>query len=282
LHTKSYPEHLREAQYCSLQWRLLRLKDDGDQLNNSALTRFRVVPVRCNSKACPRCAKLHFQKLRRKLNDASINTTWRFFTLTSFNSNKPCQEKLLEVEDHFRELRKKLKRKYPEFKYIAVKELSPSGMWHYHGLWNVYIDIKTLSSYWQEISGAYRVHLEAVRNPKGAVNYIFKYCFKSIHNESERRTLYECDKKKFTTSRGLLSKNIDSNPYTCDLGTQYNTSEIKEELYNIIANSDFNVDDFSAVNYPYFEDLIFNIFHDIYCNSPPDLFLESRLTKCEQ
>jgi len=274
MHTKSYQEHLREAQYCSLQWRLLRLKDERDQFHNPALTRFRVVPVRCNSKACPTCQRLYFSRLRKRFKNASVNCSWRFFTLTSIHSNETCENQLRKLEDNFRELRKKLQRKFPNLKYIAVKELSPSGMWHYHGLWNIYVDIKTLSRYWSEISGAYRCYLERVRNPKGAVNYIFKYCFKSIHNESERRTLYECDKKKFTTSRGLLSKNIDSNPYTCDLGTQYSTSEVKEELYNIILNSNLTVDDFSCVNYPYFEDLIFNIFHDIYCNSPPELFSE--------
>ena len=146
MHLKSYSEHLRESQYCGLQWRLLRLKDDGDQQNNPDLSKFRIVRVRCNSKACPICARRYFNKLRRRVTDVSKFHRWRFFTLTTINTGEEPAIQLEKLEANFRELRKKLKRKYPDFKYIAVKELSPSGMWHYHGLWNIYIDLKSLSS----------------------------------------------------------------------------------------------------------------------------------------
>lgn len=272
MHSKTFSQHLRNAQYCGLRWRLLILKSDFNQQHSTDHKKFRVIRERCNSKACATCARLRFNKIRNKLKLEAITTKWRFFTLTSVNNSQSSEEKLQNVEAHFRELRKKLKRKFPDFKYIAVKELSPSGMWHYHGLWNIYIDVKELSEIWENISGAYRVNLQTVRSPRGAINYIFKYCFKSIFNSEELRILYECDKRKFSTSSGLLNRGKTQNPYTCELSVSYSVDEIKEKLYNLILTSDSSVDDFCGPDYPYFEDLIFNLFHRYYEEHPPNLF----------
>lgn len=272
MHTKSYSEHLRDAGYCGLQWRILQLKPGYNERHNSDFKSWRVVPVFCNSKACPRCAKRYYSRLRRNLNNLSQFNNWRFFTLTTIHDDTTKEAQLEKLEENFRKLRKMLKRKFPKFRYIAVKELSPSGMWHYHGLWNIYIDIKSLSSVWQEISGAYRCSIAKVRNPRGAINYIFKYCFKSIHNEEERRLLFECDKRKFTTSRGLFNSHQIENPYSCEYGTSYSVEEIKEKLYHIISSSECTVNDFDSVHYPYFDDLIINLFHLWAEEHPPDLF----------
>ena len=272
MHTKGYEEHLRDAQYCGLQWRLLWLRNPAEQSVADPLPRWKVIRERCHSKACPHCARQKFSEIRRRLRTESITTKWRFFTLTSINSDATPHAKLEKLEDNFRELRKKLKRKFPELKYIKVIEMSPSGMWHIHGLWNIYIDIKLLSEYWEQISGAYRCYLEKVRRPAGAISYIFKYCFKSIFNEQERRTIYEADKKKFTTSRGLLSKNKTNNPYTCEPRVSYDVEQLKEKLYEIVSTGDDSINDFHSTDYPYFDDLMFNIFHKFYDEHPQTLF----------
>jgi hypothetical protein len=199
------------------------------------------------------------------------------FTLTGVHHPGETEADLILLETHFRELRKKLKRNYPDFQYFAVKELSPNGMWHYHGLWNIFVPIKELSSLWSSISGAYRVWLSQVRSPRSAVNYIFKYCFKSINNETERRTLYETDKRKFSSSRGFLSRYKNKNPYTSDYGVTYNVEELKAELYNIVSHSDISIDDFSSVDYPYFDDLLINLYNKWAEEHPPNLFWPERL-----
>lgn len=272
MHSKSYSEHLRNSQYCGLRWRILLLKPDAKQPDSGHLSKIRVIRERCNSKACQYCARRKFNQIRNRLRKKSVTTQWRFFTLTSINSGDTSHADLEKLENDFRELRKKLKRQFPNFQYIAVKELSPSGMWHYHGLWNIYIDIKLLSKYWEKISGAYRCNLQTVRNPQGAVNYIFKYCFKSVFNEPERRALYECDKKKFTTSRGLLAPSENNSPYTAEYGVSYDVEELKEELYKIVSNSDYTIDDFYSDSYPYFEDLIFSLYEKWNEDHPPNLF----------
>lgn len=275
MHLKSYEEHLRDAQYCGLQWRILWLRNPTEERNPESLPKYKVIRERCNSKACEYCSRRKFSKIRSRLRTESVTTQWRFFTLTTVNTDETHVAKLTKLEDNFRELRKKLKRKFPQLKYIKVVEMSPSGMWHIHGLWNIYIDIKLLSEYWSSISGAYRCYLEKVRKPKGAVNYIFKYCFKSLFNETERRTIYEADKRKFTTSRGLLTKDKSENPYTCEPRTSYNITELKEKLYEIVSGGDDCINDFHSDDYPYFEDLIFNLFHKFYNKGDPDLFNEN-------
>lgn len=274
LHLKSYQEHLRNAGYCALQWRILRCKLDENKRLAEDLPKFQVVPVYCNSQACPRCARIRFKKIHKRFRYKSIDTSWRMFTLTSVKNIPNSQQELIKMEANFRELRKFLQRKYPNFKYFAVKELSPKGMWHYHGIWNIRIDVKVLSAKWQEISGAYRVWLEKVRSPRAAVNYTFKYIYKSTFNPKERELLYNSDKRKFSYSKGLLNKDCPENPYTCDIGVQYSVEELKKELHNIIFNSQLSFNDFASNDYPYFEDLIYNIFYDLYNNSPPDLFNE--------
>lgn len=269
MHTKSYSEHLREAQYCGLQWRILKLSPLCDEHAAATLPKVRIVRTRCNSKACPSCQLLYYRKIRKKLRQATITDKWRMFTLTGIHHIHEEEEDLQRLEAHFRELRKKLKRKYPDFKYFAVKELSPDGNWHYHGLWNIYIEFNELVQLWQEISGAHRVWLSQVRKPLQAVRYIFKYCFKSVNNQRELEQLYNTDKRKFSSSKGLLSKYSNKNPYTCEYGITYSVDELKTELYSLIHNSDLTVDDFSSVDYPYFEDLILNLYDKWNNEHPP-------------
>ena len=247
-----------------------------DQHASETLPKIRIVRTRCNSKACPRCQLRYYRKIRKQVRLATISTQWRMFTLTIEKTSENSGDDLHHLEASFRELRKKLKRNNPDFKYFAVRELSPNGMWHIHGLWNIYIPIKELSNEWEKISGAYRVWLSQVRRPLSAVNYIFKYCFKSIDNDVERRTLYENDKRKFSSSKGLLSQHKDKNPYVAEFGVEYSTEELKEAIYGIILNSNLCVDDFSSLDYPYFEDLVLNLFHKWNEEHPPNLFGEHK------
>jgi len=272
MHSKSYSQHLRESEYCGSQWRILKLSPTCDEYSSDTLPRIKIVRTRCNSKACPRCQLLYYRKIRASLRVATISNKWRMFTLTGIHHPRQEEEDLIRLEENFRELRKKLKRKYPEFKYFAVKELSPDGNWHYHGLWNIYIEFNELVELWKNISGAHRVWLSQVREPVRAVRYIFKYCFKSVNNRRELEQLYNYDKRKFSCSKGLLSSHKDKNPYTSEYGITYNVDELKTELYNIIHNSQLSINDFSGLDYPYFEDLMLNLYDKYINEHPPNLF----------
>jgi hypothetical protein len=194
------------------------------------------------------------------------------FTLTGIHHPGKETEDLLELEKNFSKLRKHLKRKYPKFRYFAVRELSPSGNWHIHGLWNIYIDFKELVELWKKFSGAYRVYLKQVYNKKSAIGYIFKYCFKSISNPREREILYESDKRKFSSSKKLLSSYSIKSPYTAEYGVEYSRDELAQELYTLIHNTNLTIDDFHSSEYPYFEDLMMNLYDKWNNEHPPNLF----------
>jgi len=256
---KTYSEHLRDAKGCGKRWRILILKPNNNQQSTGNLSKFRIVPCRCNSKACIDCSRLYFNKVKNSFKSSLVSNKWRFFTLSSVHHRGSEVEDLRRLEVHFRKLRKKLKRLYPDFQYIAIRELSPEGMWHIHGLWNIYIPLKRLSSYWKSISGAYRCNLQKVWFPDGAIGYIFKYCFKSTSNHSEKEMLYNADKRKFSCSKYLLSPSNNNNPYTSESRDTYSASELKEKLIDIIRCSKCWLSDFSHHNYPYFDDLIRNV-----------------------
>lgn len=272
MHTKSYSEHLREASYCGLRWRILKLDETRISGASEDFPKIRVVRSRCNSKACPSCQLLYYRKIRKKVRRSAINNQWRMFTLTGIHHLGEEDNDLIQLESNFRELRKKLKRKFPEFRYFAVKELSPDGNWHYHGIWNIYIEFAELVKLWKEISGAHRVWLSKVKNTRSATNYIFKYCFKSVNNKRELELLYNNDKRKFSSSKGLLTKDQFQNPYTSEYGITYNLEELKCELYTLIHNTELTIDDFNSLDYPYFEDLMLNLYDKWNEEHPPNLF----------
>ena len=262
---KTLEEHLLSIQSCSYRWRVLSLKKEGQQPITTDSKQILIVPVRCKSKFCPICRKRNFNIIRHKFKRIDITTQWRFATLTSKHSPDNSEEELLKLEDDFRKLTKHLKRKFPELKYFAVKELSPSGMWHIHLIWNIFIDIKDLSSIWNRYSGAYRCDLQRVRNPKGIVTYIFNYMMKKGDHFEESKMLYENGLKKFTSSWKFFEKDPYESPYELISTLELTTDELKEFLLQKIESTNLTADDFKFDSYPYADELIQNLFYYFYC-----------------
>ena len=263
---KTLEEHLQSIKSCGYRWRLLRLREESNKPITLDLPQYRIVPVRCKSKFCAVCRRRNFLQTRHRFSKIDITTKWRFFTLTSKHSPDNSEAELQQLEANFRKLTKHLKRKYPSLKYFAVRELSPSGMWHVHGIWNIFIEIKELSRLWKLYSGAYRCDLQRIRNGKGIVSYIFKYMLKNQFYFEEQKQLYENGFKKFTTSWKFFEKEKFENPYILESSLELTTDELKEKLFEIICNSDCTADDFSFQDYPYSDELIQNLFYEFYCN----------------
>jgi len=179
---------------------------------------------------------------------------------------------LTKLETDFSKLKAILRKKYKNFSYFAVKELSPSGMWHIHGLWNIYIDLKELSSLWESISGAYRCNLQKVRNPVGVINYIYSYLLKNELNATEKELLYTLGKRKFTYSNGFFIKEVKKRQFFLWDYQSKNNTEVKEELIQIVEKSNLKIDDFVSKEWRYFKELIENIFSSVYEDSPSPRF----------
>jgi len=279
--SKSYQEHLQSIQGCRHRWRITSLTAIPHEQSSTDMAKWRIVPVACKSLSCIYCRRKYFNKIRHQVNKIGITEKWAMFTLTGIHHTGAEVSDLQRLENNFRELRKKLKRRFPQLKYFAVKELSPRGNWHLHGVWNIYIEQKELSEMWEQISGACIVWLKLIWSPSGAINYVFSYIFKSEDNKEEHRQLYENSKRKFTTSLKLLSEVREKSPYTLHGALEYTTDELKEELINIVATTDATIKDFSFEAFRFSEELIFNVFVEVFENhqepsfvfeSPPDIF----------
>jgi len=264
----TYSEHLQSIKGCGTEWRILYEKKSPDKPTSLDYIAVNVVPARCKSSSCFTCARIYFKKIRYKLRSSILDNSYRFFTLTTLHQQGNEAQELLDLEIYFSKLKAILRKQNKSFKYFAVKELSPSGMWHIHGLWNIYIDLKELSSIWKSISGAYRCNLQKVRNPIGVINYIYSYLLKNEMNATEKELLYANGKRKFTYSNGFFIKEVKSKKFFLWESQSQNVTEVKEELIKIIEKSLLEIDKFSSKEWPYFNELIENIFKSVYEEAP--------------
>lgn len=227
--------------------------------------RFKVVPIRCGSKSCKYCLGLEVRKIRRKLFKIPRIKNMKFFTLTTKNDDKTEREKLILLVKSFRKLTLKLRKDFPDLKYFYIIERGKNGMWHIHGLWNIFIEVKTLSTLWMQCSGAYRVWLSRVQSEKGIVKYISAYLTKSGINHEEKKVFYESRKRQFNSSRGFFEKDNYKSCYDLYSSENYSVEELKKEVFIIIDKSKLYRDEIIFTNYNFANELLDNIYYSIYC-----------------
>lgn len=94
-------------------------------------------------------------------------------------------------------------------------------MVHMHGIWNIYIPVGVLSTYWTKITGdSYRVDLRRVKQKGDCLNYLYKYLTKDVakfNGEMEpsffnmdikhaAAIFYENGKRRYQASQKFFSK----------------------------------------------------------------------------
>jgi hypothetical protein len=177
-------------------------------------------PISCNSRICSRCQSRYAAQLRQSMNDlltpyfARARKGWFFSLLTLTVQKDRYGDKLPDRADIKRfysesskflklffgkyksklspsgklvELRRKGKRIYRGSGAIAIVELgSRNNNLHLHAFtYGPYIPQRKLSSTWNKITGdSYVVHIEKVRSPKQASNYVLKYIAKPPGRDS--------------------------------------------------------------------------------------------------
>ncbi len=102
----------------------------------------------------------------------------RFLTLTS-TADSPE-----DIHHSWRLLVKRIRREYGKFEYLAIRELTGSGLKHLHILFRGgFVPQKWVSSTWGAIHGARITYVEEVKGKsKQVANYIAKY----ITTDSQR------------------------------------------------------------------------------------------------
>lgn len=93
---------------------------------------------------------------------------YRFMTLTS------SLESPADIHHSFRVLKERLRYR-GKFEYIAVREVTVSGLIHLHLVWRGgFVDQRWLSDAWREIHNAPVVWVERVKGRKGVAGYLAK------------------------------------------------------------------------------------------------------------
>lgn len=91
-------------------------------------------------------------------------------------------------------------------------------------------------------------------------------------NATEKEILYSLGRRKFTYSNGFFIKEVNKRKFFLWDYQSKNNTEIKEELIQIVEKSNLKIDDFVSKEWPYFKELIENIFSNVYEESAEPKF----------
>lgn len=87
-----------------------------------------------------------------------------------------------DIHRGYERLVKRIRRRHGRYEYVAVKELTKSGLVHLHVLWRgSYIEQSWLSNVWKEIHNAQVVYVELMKCKRNQIgSYLVKYLEKDV------------------------------------------------------------------------------------------------------
>ncbi|MBK9285046.1 MAG: protein rep [Sphingobacteriaceae bacterium] len=260
-------------------WRFEQQSNPAAKLPAGKL--IKITPAKCKSYSCPICGRKKTLDLMARLKTVNLKN-YRFFTLTLKNkySYDDTIDNLKRVSECFTKLNNKL-RKLPEYKgleYFRVLEVGKDGMVHVHGLWNKYINQKTLSDIWLKITkDSYRVKVERVKSKNDAVEYLYKYLSKDVAKKDKlidpklfnmdlqntAALFYELNKRRYNSSRNFFPKqskiDLDKNylPYYYEAET---SKTIENFVASLVRQFKLTLDNFDFTYYFESDEFIRNLF----------------------
>ena len=187
----------------------------------------------CGSGNCERekCRVMFWSK-RVKLITALIQeySLIRFFTLTLDPKylNDPNVNAWGYIHTPWSKLRKRLKRRFPDFKFVAILEKHKyRDVPHIHGFTNIWLDVREWSRLWSECEGGQIVWLEKVKEGQEVSNYVNKEIEVAKYVSKDTiKASYKIDKRYRTIWRSENTK------AEFELTKSKDYSIIKEDVYN--------------------------------------------------
>jgi len=154
-----------------------------------------VIP--CNTWSCSYCARRKISALANRVQKAAPN---RLLTLTVdpslYESHRDAWE---QTRRQVAVLARMLRKKFGQFEYLRVTEVTRKGWPHYHLLVrSPYIPHSVVKRYWNELTGAKIVDLRQVNKTFAAYTYLVKYLSK-LHK-------LEWTERHVSMSRGFAPK----------------------------------------------------------------------------
>lgn len=142
------------------------------------------VPLHCHRWDCDHCSQVRMRAARAK---ALAGKPERLLTLTT----RPREGLSLEaaipwLRKSWTLLLRKIRKEYPRIEYMAFVELHKSRWPHMHILTRgAYIEQRRLASWWQDITGSFKVHIQKIRPGWHGIQEATKYYLKTARQVHE-------------------------------------------------------------------------------------------------
>jgi hypothetical protein len=137
-----------------------------------------IYPLRCKRWQCPKCGVDRVRQTMARIGAGISLGRVRFFTLTS-PGDEDAATSWAELPSRWKRFHQRVKRRYPDFEYIAVSEEQKRGHAHMHVLYRgPYIDWRVLRAM-AAASGFGRIADIRTTNPNLA-RYMVKYLTKDL------------------------------------------------------------------------------------------------------
>ena len=159
--------------------------------------------LRCKSYFCRKCAPKNAKKLKARILALGIGPGWTHCVLTWDPNKGNIAEAVRGAPACWSRLRKRLKRRYPQLKYVWVLELTKKGYPHYHILFNTSLPKFWLSAVADECGLGRITYVTGVQG-EGAAHYICKYITKFEKYPDELLNIFaEFSPRKYSFARNL-------------------------------------------------------------------------------
>lgn len=138
------------------------------------------IPLACKQWKCRFCAERKVKELARRTETAKPNRLLTLTVDTKLWDSPRCA--FDGTRRQVSELGRKVRKRFEEFEYLRVTELTRGGWPHYHLLVrSPYLPHATIKSMWHELTGAVIVDLRRVKSKLDTFYYLVKYLSK-LHN----------------------------------------------------------------------------------------------------
>ena len=114
-----------------------------------------VTPHQCKSNYCPDCRARNLRAIRKGLYNTLASERWRLVTLTLPDHSLNLLETLCHIRKMFNNFTHRIRRQYPDFKFIRAIEVHQSGFPHIHLVVNKFIPKSFISKSWHDCGGGY-------------------------------------------------------------------------------------------------------------------------------
>jgi hypothetical protein len=176
---------------CGLEYAVVYCRDCSRPLLGSR---------RCECRVCPDCAKKYAARIRKHQQELikrlQPTKTHRLAMLTltkrTHPGYMPTSSQIKTCYQHVRSLMNSLYPKRLGCGGLAVLELGQNQNLHFHLIvYGYYVPQRKISDLWARLTGdSPVVHIQAVRNPRDALNYLLKYITKPRKSADPKETAY--------------------------------------------------------------------------------------------